>query len=115
MQIKKVLVPVDFSPQSTLAVNNGVALARKFGATLTLLHVVETPSALFHTLHLYTAPKQADQSERERMDQAQRKLPQLVSPEDQDDLDVSFIVRSGQPEHEIQAVAAEEDADVVVM
>jgi len=115
MQIKRVLVPVDFSPQSTLAVNNGVALARKFGAKLTLLHVVEPPGVLLHTLHLYTAPTQADQAETERMEQAEKKLPLLVSPEDQDDLDVSFIIRSGQAEHEIKMVAAEEDADVVVM
>src|SRR5215471_1186424 len=115
MQIKKVLVPVDFSPQSTLAVNNGVSLARKFGAKLTLLHVVESPSAFLYTLHLYTAPTQADRAETERMEQAEKKLPLLVSPEDQDDLNVSFIVRYGQAEHEIKAVAAEEDADVVVM
>src|SRR5262252_7479937 len=115
MQIKRVLVPVDFSPQSTLAVNNGVALARKFGAKLTLLHVVEPPGALLHTLHLYTAPTQADKAEMERMEQAEKKLPLQVSPEDQDDLDVSFIVRFGKAEHEIKTVAAEEDADVVVM
>jgi nucleotide-binding universal stress UspA family protein len=115
MQIKTVLVPVDFSPQSTLAVNNGVALARKFRAKLTLLHVVEPPGAILYTLHLYTAPAQADQAELERMAQAEKKLPQLVSPEDQDDLDVSFIVRFGEAEHEIKNVASEEHADIVVM
>ena len=47
MNIKKVLVPVDFSPPSTLAVNYGVALARKLRAKLSLLHVVESPSLLF--------------------------------------------------------------------
>jgi nucleotide-binding universal stress UspA family protein len=49
------------------------------------------------------------------MEQAEKKLPLLVSPEDQDDLNVTFIIRSGHAEHEIKTVAAEEDADVVVM
>jgi nucleotide-binding universal stress UspA family protein len=110
MQIKKVLVPVDFSPPSTLAVNHGVALARKFRATLSLLHVVESPSAL-----LYTFPSEADKVEAQRKDQSEKMLPLLVSDEDQDDLDVRFIVRAGQVEDVIQVVAEEEQADVVVM
>jgi nucleotide-binding universal stress UspA family protein len=110
MQIKKVLVPVDFSPPSTLAVNHGVALARKFRATLSLLHVVESPSAL-----LYTFPTEADKVEAQRKDQAEKMLPMLVSDEDQDDLDVTFIVRAGEVEDVIQVVAEEEHADVIVM
>jgi nucleotide-binding universal stress UspA family protein len=110
MQIKKVLVPVDFSPPSTLAVNHGVALARKFRATLSLLHVVESPTAL-----LYTFPPEAEKVEAQRKDQAEKMLPLLVSDEDQDDLDVRFIVRAGEVEDVIQAVADEEQADVVVL
>ena len=110
MQMKRVLVPVDFSPPSTLAVNHGVALARKFRAALSLLHVVESRSAL-----LYTFPPEAEKVEAQRKDQAQKMLPLLVSDEDQDDLDVKFIVRAGEVEEVIQAVADEEHADVVVM
>jgi nucleotide-binding universal stress UspA family protein len=110
MQIKRVLVPVDFSPPSTLAVNHGVALARKFRATLSLLHVVESPSAL-----LYTFPSEAERVEGQRKDQAEKMLPLLVSNEDQDDLDVGFIVRAGEVEDVIQAAVDEEQADAVVM
>jgi nucleotide-binding universal stress UspA family protein len=110
MQIKKVLVPVDFSPPSTLAVNNGIALARKFRAKLSLLHVVEAPSAL-----LYTFPTESHRIETQRANHAEKMLPLLVSTEDQDDLDVSFIVRAGDIEDVIRIVVAEERADVVVM
>jgi nucleotide-binding universal stress UspA family protein len=110
MQIKKVLVPADFSPPSTLAVNHGVALARKYRATLSLLHVVESPSAL-----LYTFPGEADKVVAQRREQAEKMLPLLVSDEDQDDLDVKFIVRAGEVGDVIHAVAVEEQADVVVM
>jgi nucleotide-binding universal stress UspA family protein len=110
MQIRKVLAPVDFSPPSTLAVNNGVALARQYRAKLSLLHVVESPSAL-----LYTFPTEAGRVEAQRKEQAGKMLPALVSPEDQDDLDARFIVRTGEVGDAIQTVAAEERADVVVM
>ena len=110
MRIKKVLVPVDFSPPSTLAVNHGVALARKFRATLSLIHVVESSSA-----PLYIFPAESDKVEAQRQDQAEKMLPLLVSDEDQDDLDVKFIVRAGDVEDVIHAVAGEEHADVVVM
>ena len=109
MRIKKVLVPVDFSPPSMLAVNQGIALARKFGATLSLLHVVESPSAL-----LYTFPGGADKVVAQRKDQAEKMLPLLVSDEDRD-LNVKFIIRAGDVKDVIHAVVGEEQADVVVM
>jgi nucleotide-binding universal stress UspA family protein len=93
-----------------LAVNHGVALARKFRAKLTLLYVVESPTAL-----LYTFPSGAEKIEAQRKEQAEKMLPALVSPEDQDDLDVVFVVKTGEIERMIKAVADEEHADVVVM
>src|SRR5215470_14316872 len=41
LQIRSVLVPVDFSPSSEKALAYAVAFAGQFGAKLTLLHVVE--------------------------------------------------------------------------
>src|SRR5215471_7460999 len=110
MRINRILVPVDFSPPSTLAVNHGVALARKFRAKLSLLHVVESPRAL-----LYAFPTEAEKVERQRREQAAKMLPALVSPEDQDDLDVRFLVKTGEVEETIEHAVHEEAADTVVM
>jgi nucleotide-binding universal stress UspA family protein len=110
MRIYKILVPVDFSPPSTLAVNHGIALARKFRAKLTLLHVVESPIPL-----LYTFPTEVEKIERQRQEQAEKMLPILVSPEDQDDLDARFLVKTGEVEETIEEAVHQEDADVVVM
>jgi nucleotide-binding universal stress UspA family protein len=110
MRINKIFVPVDFSPPSTLAVNHGIALARKFKAKLSLLHVVESPTAL-----LYTFPTEAEKIEQQRREQAEKMLPILVSPEDQDDLDARFLVKTGEIEEAIEEAVEEEDADVVVM
>ena len=39
--IKRILVPTDFSTTSDIAVGYGIDLAKRYGATLHLLHVVE--------------------------------------------------------------------------
>lgn len=39
--VKRILVPVDFSPSSRKALNYAAGLAKQFSAGLTLLHVIE--------------------------------------------------------------------------
>lgn len=41
MLIRNILVPTDFSPTSTRAVEHAVALANHYGAALTILHVID--------------------------------------------------------------------------
>ncbi|MBI4474348.1 MAG: universal stress protein [Acidobacteria bacterium] len=110
MHIKNVLVPVDFSPPSSLAVNYGIALARKFRAKLMLLHVVESPAAL-----MYALPVGAEKIEKQRYDQAERMLSALVGPEDEDDLDVRYLVKLGEIGEQIDLAVREHAADIVVM
>ena len=43
MQFRHILAPTDFSEYSKKAVGSALELARKFGAKLTILHVVELP------------------------------------------------------------------------
>lgn len=43
-QIRKILVPVDFSESSRAALDYAVDVARKFGATIDLLHVWQAPT-----------------------------------------------------------------------
>jgi nucleotide-binding universal stress UspA family protein len=110
MNIENVLVPVDFSPPSRLAVNYGVSLARKLRAKLMLMHVVESASALAHP---FTA--ESAKIEKEHRDQAVRMLSALLGSEDQDDLDLRVVVRSGNIKNQIATVAREQKADIVVM
>jgi len=52
----KILVPVDFSEHSAEALRTAVALARSYGATLTLLHVYDlAPYALPQGYALFTS------------------------------------------------------------
>jgi nucleotide-binding universal stress UspA family protein len=110
MDIKTVLVPVDFSPPSRLALNHGVAFARRFHARLVLLHIMETPPAL-----AYTYPTDYAKIETQHRDQAWRMLSALVAPEDQDDLDLHVMIKAGKIEEEIAATIHEAKADAVIM
>jgi nucleotide-binding universal stress UspA family protein len=102
MDIKHVVVPTDFSLPSRTAVNYGVALARKFRARLTLVHVLE-PMADEH------------RPEDSRREKAIRELWELLSPEDQDDLDLHVEIRHGDDRKEIEKAIAELHADAVVL
>jgi nucleotide-binding universal stress UspA family protein len=110
MQIKQVLVPVDFSPPSRLALSHGIAFARKFHARLTLLNVVEASTAV-----MYTFPTESARIDKEHHEQAWRMLSALVSPEDQDDLDLQILVKTGNIEEDIFSTIRDVKADVVVM
>ena len=108
MNIKNVLVPVDFSPPAQLAVNYAVSLARKFRAKLTLMHVVESASALARPFSAEGA-----KLEKEHRDQALRMLSALLAPEDQDDLDLQVVIKTGNIKKEISAVIREQGADII--
>jgi nucleotide-binding universal stress UspA family protein len=43
VKIKTILVPTDLRPESTIALRYGLTLAKQFGASLTLLHVMAEP------------------------------------------------------------------------
>ena len=97
MNIRNVLVPVDFSRASQAAVDFAVVFATKLRAHLTLLHVTEdgqdvTPSA-----------------------DATLRLSSMLPPTRTNDLDVQTRIRTGNVEDEICASIQDELADIVVM
>jgi nucleotide-binding universal stress UspA family protein len=110
MRITKVLVPVDFSPPSSVAVNHAVLLARRFRAKLTLLHVIEPSTAL-----MYTFPTESEAAGKQRCERAERMLAAMLGPEDQDDLDLETAVVIGDIPSEIASAVHEQQADMVVM
>ena len=109
MDIKNVLVPTDFSVPSKAAVNYGVALARKFRARLTLLHVLSPQPLLSEAAEL-------DPGLEEELGQdALQQLSELVVPEDQDDLDLRTVVKLGGIQKAIINTVKEQDVDLVVL
>jgi nucleotide-binding universal stress UspA family protein len=110
MEIKKVLVPTDFSLPSRMAVNYGVAVARKFRAKLTLVHVLEAKPARTRGSEASKAATGV-----KRREDAIRELWALLAPEDQDDLDLQVVLKDGNVQKEIAAAIEEQRPDIVVL
>ena len=108
MDIRNVLVAVDFSPASQVAVDFAVSFARKFRARLTLLHVLDTGLGL-------SLPNEKGGAAKQRYDEALARLSAFLSPEDQDDLDLQIRIPSGNIEDEIRTAVEDETASIVVM
>jgi len=104
MQVRRILVPTDFSTPSVVALNHAVTLARKIRASLTLLHVVELP-------HTVTLPETI----RLETERSQRMLSAMIAPEDRAHFDVRGLVRDGDVRDEILSAVRDEGADLLVM
>ena len=105
MRLERILVPVDFSNCSQIALQYAAAVAREFNAQLTLLHVTET------TPYERAMPG----FRREIYEEAQARLKTLAR--DQADCGVTpqCVVRTGRPWQQIVREAAASGADVVIV
>src|SRR5262245_26250148 len=108
--IKKILVPVDFSEPSKLAVRYGVSLALQFNARLVLAHIVPSSTAL-----AYTFPADSYDFEKEQARNAKSMLPLLVAEEYRNRIDLHAIVKIGQVRSELLGIIKDEDVNLIVM
>jgi nucleotide-binding universal stress UspA family protein len=112
MQFRHILAPTDFSEYSKKAVGSALELARKFGAKLTILHVVELPP---YPVEGYVPPAVnatfLDDLER----QATQDLAQLVPEAESSNVEVVRLVAVGSPYRKIIETAEAEQVDLIVM
>ena len=109
---RRVLVPVDFSPQSEAAWELARRLARAVGAEVVLLHVfVEAP--------LYSESAFAAERVREAYaagrQWVEQQLARWSGTAQQEGLAVKTLMRPGVPYEEIVATARAESADLIVI
>ena len=109
---RRLLVPVDFSPQSEAAWGLARGLARAVGAEIVLLHVfVEAP--------LYSESAFAAERVREAYvasrQWVEQQLARWSGTAQQEGLAVKPLVRPGVPHEEIVATARAESADLIVI
>lgn len=110
LKIRKLLVPIDFSEPSHKALHYAVAFAKQFGATLSLVHVVDSAGMgngmpAFPVIGL-------DEKLRE---DAKKKLFSLGDEEIDEFVPINVHVRSGQPAAEIAAVARDLETDLIII
>ena len=110
INLKSILLPTDFSEPSLQATKYAVAMARQFGSTLHLLHVIEDPVVYLPMFESYPLPS------REQFETyAQDRLENWIVEDDQGDLEIECHWAHGKPFIEIVNFASRWNIDLIVM
>jgi nucleotide-binding universal stress UspA family protein len=111
LRLKKILVPIDFSPPSKNAFKYAVRFAEEFGGEMTLLYVLEPQSMTgFMAIPETSAFVEAD------IVAAGKNLRSLVASVRKAKIErPRWKVRGGLPSHEIVEAAKEMDVDLIVI
>jgi len=111
-EIRKIVVPVDFSPVSLNALESAIAICRRQLATLTLIHVIEND-------YIYLPPEAGGSAQAvlgDMVKTANENLSRLAREiRVKHDLVVNHQVRSGNPADEICRWALHKQIDLIVM
>ena len=111
VELKRILVPLDFSANSARALDYAYGLAQKFDAALHLIHVCEVPSMMTGSMDAYAiaytnwSQMLGDEAERE----LEKARPRLAG------VKVTTEVLFGNPARAIVTAAGINEADLIVM
>jgi nucleotide-binding universal stress UspA family protein len=112
LNIKKILVPVDFSEYSKMAVDYSVEFAKKFGSELILIYVIE-PILYPSDFGLGQIP--INQVDLEIQSKAEDELKRLIDEKIPPTIKTNYFVRTGKPFLEIINAAKEQDCDLIII
>ncbi|OGV00554.1 MAG: stress protein UspA, partial [Ignavibacteria bacterium RIFOXYA2_FULL_37_17] len=111
-EIKKILVPIDFSDYSKSSLKYAVNFARNFNASLILVYVIEPviypPDFSMGQIAIPTAGLEMDKRAKEELDK-------LAQKEISSDVNVRKIIKTGKPFVEIIETASEENVDLIII
>ena len=113
VQIRKILCPTDFSPNSEHALLYGIALASAYQAQLKLLHVVELPviaAADYYTGMGFT-PEEVGRFKEAAGEQLENRLKEIQK----EYTNATCELASGTPFVEIIRVAKDDTSDLIVL
>ncbi|TVQ88899.1 MAG: hypothetical protein EA393_07960 [Bacteroidetes bacterium] len=122
-QIRRILVPVDFSDFSKNACLYAIKLAKKYKADVKILHVFYAPIVdLVPITDAYSIQVDMDINLREMEDQAKRNLVEFVNEirdiaakQDYSDVKISYTLREGIVEDEIASTAKAFKPGIIVL
>ncbi len=106
MNVKHILVPLDFSADAEQALDCAVGLAQQFQARLTLLHVIHIPVSTEVNLSAYFTEMEA--SAEQGMDTYQKRVKEAG-------LAVDSVIIRGTPFREIVETAKAKQVDLIIM
>ena len=113
IKLKQILVPVDFSEVSEVALRYGCELARAFDSRIHLLHILEDPLIYAPGTEGYIAPPVNFHEEMEQ--NARQHMEKLLAAEDRASLDTELVSKWGSPFVEIVRYARSNETDLIVM
>ena len=109
MNLRRMLVPIDFSESTAKVLQYTEALAREYRAAVTLLHVIR-PDGSHHRRHV--SKEQLTEELREASDRQLQKLADVLWG---DDIATDVVVATGKPFLQIVNGAKEMFSDLIVM
>ena len=110
IDVKNILLPTDFSEPALAATKYALEFARRFGATLHLLHVIEDPVLYLPMFESYPLPSREDFEE-----YARTRLENWILPEDAEGVEMQLSWVHGRPFIEILQAAKIRKADLIVL
>ena len=110
-ELRTILVAVDFTETSDSAVEHAIALAKRSGGSVILMHAYEMPIYGFPDGALIASGDVAARIS----DAAQSALDALVANHASDGVPLRGLLRNGPPWEEANAVADSESADLIVI
>ena len=111
LTLRRLLVPVDFTETSDRALEYAIEVARRFDAAITVMHAYQIPVYGLPDLAYITTAELATQISAA----AQQRLDALVDAHKGAGIEMAVILRDGVPWEEINEVAAETRADLIVI
>ena len=110
-EIRKILIPVDFSPPSDHATDYGVDLAEQLGAEVDVVHAYQIPIYALPDGGVMVGPEFVSRL----TESAQKGLDQLVERYADRKVKLRTHMADGAPHLEVQRLAEELGADLIVM
>jgi nucleotide-binding universal stress UspA family protein len=106
-EIKKILVPIDNSPNSIRGLKKAVYLARQCGASITAFHVLELP--VLSVIHISNAMLENG------IKKADKIISKSIKLSDKEEIGVDYKTTSGRPGPEIVKFAQKNKFDLIVI
>jgi universal stress protein A len=110
--VKQILVVSRMTRYCGTAVHFGVSLAKKYGAALTVVHVVHDPFGI----EGWNLPvPNLEKDYQNLLKKTRQELDEIVAKESRGGMHIDVLMREGAPTSEIMAVVKERSIDLMVM
>lgn len=112
-EISNILVVCRLFKNLKIAVRYGASLARRFGASLTVIHVVHDPYGGIESSNLPLPD--LDNDYQNLLKRSRKEIDEIIAGERESGVPIEVLIREGKPTEEILAVIEEKDIDLLVL